>query len=110
MRYWSERALQSIAGYLGTVLKVDQATLTKSRLMYARILVDMNVAEGFPEELFYSNELDELIAQPVQYDWVPIQFGHNHSDCRLGKPRQPLDVDDNGFRVLKKSFQGKRWT
>lgn len=93
VRYWSEKDLHSIAGYLGKVLKVDQATLTKSRLMYARVLVDMNVLEGFPEELFYSNEHDELIAQQVQYNWVPVwctncsQFGHIHSDCWMGKPR-----------------------
>lgn len=45
------------------MLKVDNAILTKSRLMYARVLVDMNISEGFPEELIYSNEHDELITQ-----------------------------------------------
>ena len=38
--------------------------------MYARVLVEMNVNEGFPDELFYSNENEELVAQPVQYEWV----------------------------------------
>ena len=77
----------------------------------ACVLVDMNVSEGFPEELFYSNEHDELIIQPVHYDWVPVwrtqcfQFGHVSVDCRIGKPRQPLDVEENGFRILKKPFQ-----
>lgn len=65
VRYWSETALHSIAGYLGKVLKIDQETLTKSRLMYAHVLVYMNKSEGFLEELFYSNEHDELIAQQV---------------------------------------------
>ena len=79
--------LKKIAGYLGTVLKVDNATLTKTRLMYARVLVYMNVTEGFLEELFCSNEHNELISQRVQYDWTPtwctkcVQFGHVVVDC-----------------------------
>lgn len=109
--YWTEGALKSIVGYLGQVLKIDNTTLTKSRLMFARVLVDINISEGFPEELFFSNERDKLIAQPVQYDWIPVwcskcsQFGHVNKDCRMGKPRQPLEVDENGFRVLEKAFQ-----
>ena len=85
--------LKQIAGYLGSVLKVDNATLTKTRLMYARVLVDMNVTEGFPEELFFSIEHDELISQRVQYDWTPTwctkcaQFGHIAVECRVGHPR-----------------------
>ena len=42
--------LHSIVGYLGTLLKVDNTTITKSRMMCARVLVDMNVEDGFPEE------------------------------------------------------------
>ena len=63
--------LKQIVGYLGNVLKVDKATLTKTRMMYARVLVDMNVADGFPEELFFSNENKELITQLVPYNWLP---------------------------------------
>ncbi|CAO2838126.1 unnamed protein product [Amaranthus hypochondriacus] len=36
------------------------------------------------------------------------KFGHIVSDCRMGKPRpvKPnLEVDENGFRKVKKSFQ-----
>lgn len=80
-------------------------------MMYARVLVDMNMAEGFPEELFYSNENDELTAQPIQYDWIPVwctkcsQFGHPNNECRMGKPKHTktqLEVDDNEFRNFKK--------
>lgn len=60
--------MNTIAGYLGTVLKIDKATLTKTRMMYARLLLDMNISEGFPEELFFSNEYGELVAQQVQYN------------------------------------------
>lgn len=61
IRYWSENVLRQIAGYLGVVLKIDNATITKTRLMYARVLIDMTISDGFPEELFFSNEHDELV-------------------------------------------------
>lgn len=72
LRYWTDSMLKRMAGYLGVVLKVDEATLLKSRKSFARVLVQMNVEEGFPEELYFSNEYDEIITQPVQYDWIPI--------------------------------------
>ncbi|CAO2824931.1 unnamed protein product [Amaranthus hypochondriacus] len=61
LKYWSEITLTRIAGYLGKVLNIDEATRSKSRMSFARILVEMNVEEGFPEELFFSKELDEII-------------------------------------------------
>lgn len=97
-------------GYLGKVLKINNATLTKTRLMYARVLVDMNLADGFPEELFFSNEHDQLITQRVQYDWTPTwcteckQFGHGMETCKLGSKAAQPQVDENGFRPLKKTF------
>lgn len=85
--------------------------------MLARVLVDMNMDDGFPEELFFSNENDTLITQVVQYDWLPIwctmcsQFGYNSSDCRVGQPKvnKPLlEVDADGFRPYRKGFNAKR--
>lgn len=105
--------LKEIVGYLGTVLKVDIATLTKSRMMYARVLVDMSLADGFPEELFFSNEHEQLITQCVQYDCLPTwctkcaQFGHVSESCRIGVKAARLQADENSFRPLMKAFQAK---
>lgn len=65
--YWNDATSGNLVGYLGTVLKIDTTTLTKSHLMFFGVLVGMNVSEGFPNELFFSNKNDELITQPVQY-------------------------------------------
>ena len=111
--YWTENILKQIVGYLGNVLKVDNATLTKSRMMYARVLVDMTLADSFPEELFFSNEHEQLITQRVQYDWLPTwctkcaQFGHVVDSCRVGSKASRLQVDENGFRPLRKAFQSR---
>lgn len=106
--------LKRIAGYLGVVLKVDEATLSKTRMSFTRVLVEMNVEDNFLEELYFSNEDDEIITQPVQYDWIPIwcskcsQYSHSVGDCRLGKQlrsKPQLEVDDDGFRRYKKGFK-----
>ena len=102
---------KDIVGYLGTVLKVDYATITKSRKLYARVFVNMNIAAGFSDELYFSNERDELITQPIQYEWVLVscskclQFGHSPTNCRMGKPKpskSQLEVDEEGFWLVKK--------
>ena len=62
VRYWGVSSLTKIAGMLGHVLKIDGATSDKGRLMFARVLVDIN----------FENELGELTSQRVEYDWKPI--------------------------------------
>ena len=74
--YWSDFVLKNIVAYLGNVLRIDNATITKTILMYARVLVEMNVNEGFPKELFFSNEHDELVSQLgiVSVPYLAIQW------------------------------------
>ncbi|CAO2817691.1 unnamed protein product [Amaranthus hypochondriacus] len=74
--------------------------------MYARILVEMNVYGEFPDEIYFINELDELVTQKVVYDWKPIicrkckEFGHLEGKCKAGEqwkktnkptPKTPTD-------------------
>ena len=68
MQYWGERCIRKIAGLLGNVLKLDNATKNKDRLMYARALVEMDISNGLSDEAFFTNEYDELVKQTIQYD------------------------------------------
>lgn len=61
MEYWSERCTGKIGGLLGNVLKVDNATKNKDKFMYARALVEMDIKNGLPDEVFFTNEYDELV-------------------------------------------------
>lgn len=79
-------------------------------MMYTRVLVELNVSKGFPEELFFSNKNEELIAQLVHYEWIPIwctkcsRFGHNLIDCRMAKPYPPkLQLE----RKFKRPYQAE---
>lgn len=88
--YWGEKCLTKIAGMLGTMLKPDGMTSVKGRMMYARVLIEMNVANGFHDEIYFENEHGELVTQAVEYDWKPIwcskcnQLGHMGVACRVG--------------------------
>lgn len=61
LMYWNDTTLRNIVVYLGHLHKVDNAILTKSRMMYARVLMETNVHKGFSNELFYSNENEEFV-------------------------------------------------
>ena len=68
MEYWDEKCIRKIAGLLGDVIKVDNDTKNKERLMYTRALVEVDTKNGLPEEVFFTNEYDELVKQLVHYD------------------------------------------
>lgn len=57
MHYRGERCLKRIAGMLGNVVRVDNATMKKDRMMFARVLVELDI-----------NEDDELVVVTVEYE------------------------------------------
>lgn len=69
MEYWGEKSLRKIAGLVGNVIKLDKATSQKARLRFARVLVELNTNEEYPEEIHFTNVQDELITQKVIYEW-----------------------------------------
>ena len=71
-----------IAGMLGKVIRIDNATHNKDRMQFARVLVELNVQGGFHDMLSFTNEDDELVTVSIQYNWNPQlcckcnQLGH----------------------------------
>lgn len=100
VRYWGESTLRKIV-----------ATLKIERMWYARVLVDMDINKGFPNELYFTNEHDKLVTQTMQYESLPIwsckciQFGHMNTECRVGIKKNTnhknLVEDKDGFRPVK---------
>ena len=68
VEYRSDRSLRKIAGMVGNVIKVDNATRQKIRLRFVRVLVEMNTNDDFPEEIYFTNVKDELVTQQVVYE------------------------------------------
>ncbi|CAO2827273.1 unnamed protein product [Amaranthus hypochondriacus] len=94
LEYWSDTTLRKLASTLGPVIRVDNATTKHERMLYARVLVETNVHGEFPDDIYFINEIEELVNQKVLYDWKPIfcgkckKMGHTEGKCRMGEPRK----------------------
>ena len=65
LEYWSDSTLRKIASTLGPVVRVDNATSKHERMMYARVQIEMNVYDEYPYEIYFINELEELVCQKI---------------------------------------------
>ena len=85
-----DRSLKLVAGMLGHVIHIDNATLNKDRMKFARVLEELDVNQGFHDMISFTSKDDELISVKVQYDWKPQacskcnQFGHQTDSCKVG--------------------------
>lgn len=68
VEYRSECSLRKIAGIVGSVIKLDSATRQKAKMKLARVLVEIKINDGFPEEKHFTNVNDELVTQQVVYE------------------------------------------
>lgn len=72
VKYWGEKSLGKIVGQLGVMIKVDLATKTRDKLMFARVLIEVKVDQEFPSVIHFLNEKGVKIDKKVNYDWIPI--------------------------------------
>ena len=56
---------------LGKVIRVDNATLKKDHMHFARVLVELNINGDFHDFISFINDDDELLSIKVLYDWKP---------------------------------------
>ncbi|KAJ8432624.1 hypothetical protein Cgig2_033497 [Carnegiea gigantea] len=105
LNYWGLESLSKVSSTLGIPLKTDKYTQEKSKIRYARVLVDMQLDGHFPEFIEFFNEHDILISQQVHYEWVPVKckfcgtYGHVEDVCKKKtitrkewRVKQPLQV------------------
>ncbi|KAL9241981.1 hypothetical protein vseg_016029 [Gypsophila vaccaria] len=87
IKFWG-KSLPKIVGLVGNFVKTDQATHQKTRLGYARVMVEMKVEHLFPETLTFLDEKGAKQQIEVHYEWKPITCtlckgkGHQVGDCR----------------------------
>ncbi|XP_026459817.1 uncharacterized protein LOC113360529 [Papaver somniferum] len=54
--YWDEKTLFTISRAIGTPVKVDEVTLNYENGLYARVLVDIDLAQKIPNKLWIKNK------------------------------------------------------
>lgn len=121
LKYWGVRCLSKLVESIGDLIKLDYYTEHKTRLKYARIQIEVEVNQKFPDSIWFINEKGIEIEQEVVYEWKPItcenckKMGHVSSDCRnkdkqrkVWQPKKvqkriPVaqrQVDEDGFILI----------
>ncbi|XP_062105753.1 uncharacterized protein LOC133817291 [Humulus lupulus] len=98
-QYWGSKCLSALVSTLGKPIMVDKFTRERSRVQFARIMVEMEITDNPPRTIQYLNEHGQLIEQGVEYEWLPVKcktcvgFGHSMADCRKKQKDQGIKRD-----------------
>lgn len=68
---WSRGSLSRIGSALGNLLFADECTTKVKRISYARMLIEMNVTQPLPKEIFVQIPSGKVFLQALAYDWMP---------------------------------------
>ncbi|XP_070009748.1 uncharacterized protein [Nicotiana sylvestris] len=88
MSYWGNKTLSKLSSAIGKPLFADECTTKKSRISYARILVEANVTKKLPTKLTLQEPSWRMFQLQVEYEWKPqycidcMKIGHG---CILEK-------------------------
>lgn len=80
---------------------MDKATLNKTRISFAKVLVDIKAEFGFPNLLEAEGEDGEIFKQQVIYE-SPLSrcasclyFGNFKNQCPMAKKWIPKELEEN---------------
>lgn len=80
--------MTKIVSGVGMFLKVDMATLKREKLQFARVLIEVEISQDFPDEIVFYNEKGVDTCVKVHYYWKPSfckvckSFGDDEQNCR----------------------------
>lgn len=86
LELWQPTYLSRLVSAVGTPLMADQATVQKTRLEYARVLVQLHEPSKLQENIQYTTPDGDQI-QKIEYEWNPIpchkcnRWGHQAKEC-----------------------------
>ncbi|XP_074283575.1 uncharacterized protein LOC141608120 [Silene latifolia] len=87
IKFWG-KSLPKISSLVGIYVKSDQATNERTRLGFARVMVEMMVDQLLPVEISFKDEKGEVVKVEVEYEWRPITctifqgMGHEGKHCK----------------------------
>lgn len=89
--FWSSNALSKIASLIGKPLFADPYTTDKTRISFARVLIDIDVSKDTPSFVTVRSPFGVQNVK-VEYEWIPHycthceSLGHSVNRCRKKKP------------------------
>uniref|UniRef100_A0A803PUM5 DUF4283 domain-containing protein n=1 Tax=Cannabis sativa TaxID=3483 RepID=A0A803PUM5_CANSA len=94
LQYWGNKSLSALVSTIGKPIMVDQHTKDRTRIQFARVLVEMKIMDAPPKFILYIDEFGQLQDQPIEYEWLPAKcascskFGHTKASCRAEELRK----------------------
>ncbi|XP_074309059.1 uncharacterized protein LOC141643690 [Silene latifolia] len=99
LKFWGAKCLEKLASLIGKFVRIDDLTVERTLLGFARVLVEVEIDQKFPTRIEFEDELGKDIHVAVEYDWLPITcdkckgIGHAATMCRrkefyIQKPKQ----------------------
>ncbi|XP_062100317.1 uncharacterized protein LOC133806206 [Humulus lupulus] len=94
LQYWGSKCLSALVRTIGKPIMVDKFTRERSRIQFARVLVEMEITDNPPKSIQFINEHGQIMEQGVEYEWLQIKcktcagFGHSMAECRKDKKVQ----------------------
>ncbi|XP_074283010.1 uncharacterized protein LOC141607557 [Silene latifolia] len=88
LKFWGVKCLEKLASLVGHYMRLDEATLDKTRIGYARIMVEVNVGQDFPDKIYFKDENGNEVCVCVEYEWKNVVcgacrgVGHSKEECR----------------------------
>ncbi|XP_074277150.1 uncharacterized protein LOC141600798 [Silene latifolia] len=67
-------------------MRADGATLDKTCLGYARLMVEVQVGQEFPDKIYFKDEKGQEICVCVEYEWKPVVCG----SLAASPPKNPI--------------------
>lgn len=54
-------------------VKVDSPTANRQKLQFARVMIEVNIDQEFPDQLSFINENGVEVVIEVSYEWKPVR-------------------------------------
>ncbi|XP_074314812.1 uncharacterized protein LOC141650979 [Silene latifolia] len=76
------------------VKSCDVATEERTRLGYARVMVELMVDQQLPAKISFKDENGEVVQVEIEYEWKPVKctvcqgMGHEKEQCRKGEQKK----------------------
>ncbi|VFQ64820.1 unnamed protein product [Cuscuta campestris] len=109
MKYWSLTGLRKLGSVIGKPIRRDKATATRAMWAFARIQVEVQVQQDFPEIIHFADEEDRIISQAMEYEWKPTicskcnKMGHIADNCRKSK-----ETKTGANPIIRKEWRPKQ--
>ncbi|XP_074300991.1 uncharacterized protein LOC141632336 [Silene latifolia] len=110
LKFWG-KCLPRIAGIMGKFVRCDDATQGKTRLSFARVMIDVPFGHPIPEAVKFRDVDGSTISLKVEFEWKPLLctqcqgVGHEAAKCRKGKKDGKKDIPQKTVNAVRK----KQW-